>query len=57
MNGIRKKINHDLADQYGNTPFHYGCRSGEMEIVEALIAGRAKKLANLLYLYPIHMAI
>lgn len=57
MAGLKKRVNHNLPDTYGNTPMHYGCRSGELEIVEALIAGKAEKLGNLIHLYPIHMAI
>jgi ankyrin repeat protein len=41
MSGLKKKLNHNLADNYGNTPLHYGCRSGELDIVEALLAGKS----------------
>lgn len=57
MNGLKKKVNHDLADVFGNTPLHYACRGGEVDFVEALIAGKAQKIENKDHLYPIHMAI
>ena len=43
MEGLRKKANHDLSDNYGNTPLHYSCRTGQLEIIEALLAGKAQK--------------
>lgn len=55
--GLRKKANHELADMYGNTPLHYTCRAGEIEMIEALLAGKAAKTPNQIHLYPIHMAI
>ena len=57
MASIRKKVDHNLADLYGNTPLHYACRTGEVEFVEALLAGKAHKTANQNDLYPIHMAV
>ena len=57
MMGLRKKVNHDLEDIFGNTPLHYASRTGEIEFVEALLAGNAKKVENRDHLYPIHMAI
>lgn len=44
MQGIKKKANINLADQFGNTPLHYTCRTGETELIEALLAGKAQKL-------------
>lgn len=55
--GLKKKANYELADKYGNTPLHYTCRAGEIEMIEALLAGKAAKVANHLHMYPIHMAI
>lgn len=46
--GIRKKANIDLIDIFGNTPLHYSCRAGEIEMIETLLAGKAQKTANLL---------
>jgi ankyrin repeat protein len=54
---LKKKANYELADKYGNTPLHYTCRAGEIEMIEALLAGKAAKVANHLHMYPIHMAI
>lgn len=45
------------ADRYGNTPFHYACRGGSVEMIGTMIAGKAKKIANNLNEYPLHMAI
>lgn len=30
MEGIKKKVNIDQPDIYGNTPLHYCCRAGEL---------------------------
>jgi len=57
MAGLSKKINHDQADDLGNTPLHYACRTAQIELIEALLAGKASKVANNSHLYPIHMAI
>jgi ankyrin repeat protein len=54
---IRRNIDFNHVDQHGNTPFHYACRAGSVEMMTALIAARAKKVANHLNQYPIHMAI
>lgn len=55
--GIRRKSNYELADSFGNTPLHYTCRIGEVDMIEALLAGKAAKVPNMVHLYPIHMAI
>lgn len=57
MAGIHKKVNHDQTDALGNTPLHYACRTGQVEFIETLLAGKAAKIANSSHLYPIHMAI
>lgn len=54
---IKKSIDMNHIDQSGNTPFHYACRAGSVEMVATLIAAKAKKIANQLHQYPIHMAI
>ena len=57
MRALRRKVSHDLEDLFGNTPLHYASRAGEVELVEALVAGKARKIGNRDHLYPIHMAI
>jgi ankyrin repeat protein len=54
---LNKKANHELPDKYGNSPLHYTCRAGELEMTQALLAGKPQKLPNQIHLYPIHMAI
>ena len=44
MEGLKKKANINLVDQFGNTPLHYSCRTGETDIIEALLAGKPQKL-------------
>jgi ankyrin repeat protein len=33
MAGINKKVNHEQADELGNTPLHYACRTAQIEFI------------------------
>lgn len=57
MNGIKSKVDYNLADLFGNTPLHYCCRSAQTELVTTLLHGKAVHRGNIQHLYPIHMAI
>ena len=57
LKGLQMKVDHDLPDIHGNTPLHYVCRTANIDLIQALLAGKAKKTENLLHMYPIHMAI
>lgn len=37
------------TDIFGNTPFHYACRAGSVEMITALVAAKAKKIENNLH--------
>ena len=57
MSGMTGGASISLADRFGNTPFHYSCRVGEVDMIETLIAAKAPRTSNLQSEYPIHMAI
>ncbi len=57
MPAFKEKINCNLQDKYGNTPFHYCSQTGDVEMMKMLMAAKAKKLPNLRKEYPIHLVI
>jgi len=57
LEGIKRKVNHDVQDGYGNTAFHYSSRNAELDMMSDLISAKAQRVANKFHLYPIHMAI
>ena len=52
-----KKVDINMADEFGNTPFHYAARAGSVAMIGTMVAAKAKKIANQFHQYPIHMAI
>ena len=33
FNGLKKKVDHNLQDNFGNTPLHYAARNAEVQFV------------------------